>query len=103
MDNSNLNNNSEKKDKKIKNAVLIVSIIYFLFVLEESQDETRKRFYKLLILISSIFLILTNFEFIKQVINDYIIKYLKGKIFGSINSSNKDNTRKVLEYLKFYF
>ncbi len=97
MENLNLNNNTEKKDKKIKNIVLIISIIYFLFVIEESQEDTRKRFYKLLILLCSIFLILTNFEFVKQILSDYVILPIKSKILGSYHLTNKDETRKVLE------
>lgn len=97
MENSNLNNNIEKKDKKIKNILLIISIIYFLFVLEESQDANRKRFYKLLILICSVFLILTNFEFIKQKILDFVLIPLKGGFLGASDKGIKDDTKRVLE------
>lgn len=99
MDNSNSSNNTEKKNKNFKNAILIISIIYFLFVLEESQEANRKRFYKLLILISSIFLILTNFELIKEIIFNYIWLPIKYKFTKSADKESRDDTRKVLEYL----
>jgi len=98
MDNSN-SNNLDKKDKKVKNTILIISIIYFLFVLEESQDAKRIKFYKLLILISTIFLFLTNFKFLKQIFLEYIIRPFKIRIFDREDDDIRDDTKKILEYL----
>ena len=97
MDNSNSNNKTPKKDKRLKNAILIISIIYFLFVLEESQDINRKRIYKLLILISSIFLFLTNFDFFKNIFNELIYLPLYKKIFTKQDLRMKDDAKRILE------
>ncbi len=97
MENSNSNDKIEKKDKRIKNFILIISIIYFLFVLEESQEANRGRFYKLLILISAIFLILTNMEFLKQTLLDYIWLPLYIRFSGVREKGMKDDTKRVLE------
>lgn len=101
MENSNSNKHTEKKDKKIKNVILIISIVYFLFVLEESQEASRKRFYKLLILISAIFLILTNFEFVKHIIIDYLWLQIKRRFSGKSDRDLKDDSKRLLEYEEF--
>jgi len=103
MENSNSNNITEKKDKKVKNALLIISIIYFLFVLEESQEVNRKIFYKLLILISAIFLILTNFDFVKEIIFNYMWLPIKRRLRGASDKSIRDDTKIVLEYSSLLF
>lgn len=97
MENSNSKDNTDRIDKIIKNITLIISIIFFLFVLEESHEANRKTFYKLLILISSIFLILTNFEFVKQIIFDNIWLPIKKRFLGAGERGLKDDTKRVLE------
>lgn len=97
MDDKNSREEKKQNSKQIKNTILIISIVYFLFVLEESQDAIRIRFYKLLIFISALFLLLTNFEFCKNYLKDSLIIPLYKKFADIKDENDKSLSRKILE------